>query len=345
MSKLKNKKLLVTGAAGFIGANLTRRLLANGYEIIGLDALTYAGHRENLTGLKDGFRLVEGNILDQALLHKLFVEENFSAVLHLAAESHVDRSITGASIFLQTNIIGTHTLLAAALDYWKKLSSTDQSQFRFLQISTDEVYGSLGAEGFFSENTPLDPRSPYSASKAAGDHLASAWHHTYALPTIITRCTNNYGPYQFPEKLIPHMIRHALAGKALPVYGKGENIRDWIHVDDHCLGIQLALEKGRPGSTYCFGGHAEMQNLAVVKLICSLLDELQPRIRGSYAEQIAFVQDRLGHDFRYAIDDSFAQKELGYAPRQNFSAGIRATIAWYLANQNWANAVLQKENQ
>ncbi|NDG85531.1 MAG: dTDP-glucose 4,6-dehydratase, partial [Proteobacteria bacterium] len=309
------KSILVTGAAGFIGSNFVEIALAAGHKIVGYDALTYAGHRENVEEFEKNphFAFVHGNILDQELFLKTLKTHSIDLVAHFAAESHVDKSITGPGAFIETNVNGTFSLLTAARAYYEGLAGAKKDGFRFLHVSTDEVFGELGPTGKFSETTPYAPNSPYSASKAASDLLVRAWHHTYGLPTIITNCSNNYGPRQFPEKLIPHMIFCALQGKPLPVYGKGENIRDWIHVKDHARGVLLALEKGRVGDTFCFGGNSERKNLEVVHALCAALDELRPRAGGkSYRELITFVTDRPGHDFRYAIDDSKAQRELGY---------------------------------
>ena len=331
--------LLVTGACGFIGSAFVRQAVEKGHQITVLDALTYAGHKENLAGVPH--ELVVGPIQDKNLVQKLLQANRFAGLVNFAAESHVDRSITGPAPFIETNIQGTFNLLSCSYDYWKALADTEKAKFRYLQISTDEVYGSLGPTGKFNETLPYQPNSPYSASKASADHLVRAWFHTYGLPTLTTNCSNNYGPRQFPEKLIPHMITCALTGKPLPVYGDGGNIRDWIHVEDHCNGILLALEKGRPGSTYCFGGNAERNNLDVVKTICKELDRLRPRKDGkSYSELIAFVPDRLGHDRRYAIDDALAQKELGFKRRYDFETGLKHTIQWYLDNADWCKAVI-----
>ena len=338
------KTLLVTGAAGFIGSGFVRDRVAQGLKVIVLDALTYAGHRENLENLKGSgsCQLVIGNICDPKLVSTLLAEHQVQAVVNFAAESHVDRSITGPSAFIETNIQGTFNLLSQSLEYWKSLEEPLKKNFRYLQISTDEVYGSLGPTGKFSETTPYAPNSPYSASKAAGDHLVRAWHHTYGLPTITTNCSNNYGPRQFPEKLIPLMITHALTGKPLPVYGDGGNVRDWIHVEDHCRGIWLALERGRPGETYCFGGNAERNNLDVVRSICRQLDRIRPRADGkSHETGIAFVKDRLGHDRRYAIDDTLAQKELGFTRQYDFETGLENTIQWYLDHSAWCASVVK----
>lgn len=342
MSKGKVQKILVTGAAGFIGSNFVELSLARGIDVIVLDALTYAGRRENLIGLKGPGTLefVHGDICDPSLVRDLIRKTQPSAVLNFAAESHVDRSIDGPAAFIRTNIQGTFTLLDASLDYWRSLPAELRESFRYLQVSTDEVYGSLGATGKFSEETPIAPNSPYSASKASADLLVRAWHHTYGLPTVTTNCSNNYGPKQFPEKLIPHMIFCALKGKPLPVYGDGGNVRDWIHVADHCQGILLALQKGKPGETYCFGGDAERNNLDVVRLICRELDQLRPRSDGKpHESSIRFVTDRLGHDWRYAIDDRKAQAELGFARQYGFEQGLAATVRWYLENQAWCEAI------
>ncbi len=343
---LSPQTLLLTGGCGFIGSCFVRQAVARGRKIIVLDALTYAGHRENLEGIAGpgSVELVIGNIREGALVSRLLREHHVDAVLNFAAESHVDRSISAPSDFIETNIKGTFTLLNASLDYWQNLSEPRKAQYRHLQVSTDEVYGSLDLakpEEKFSEATPYAPNSPYSASKAAGDHLVRAWHHTYGLPTLTTNCSNNYGPRQFPEKLIPHMIDCALKGRPLPVYGDGGNIRDWIHVEDHCNGIWLALEKGNPGSTYCFGGRAERNNLDLVKTLCRELDRLRPREDGkSHESGIQFVKDRLGHDRRYAIDDRLAERELGFTRKYDFEEGLANTVRWYLENQAWCKAVL-----
>ncbi len=347
------KTLLLTGGAGFIGSNFVEMAVQRGHHVVVLDSMTYAGHRENLDSIPQrtashpgSWELVIGDIRDSALVPELLKKNQCSALLNFAAESHVDRSITGPSAFIDTNILGTYNLLQAAREYVDTLpaGSPLKAQFRYLQVSTDEVYGALGDTGKFSETTPYAPNSPYSASKAAADHLVRAWHHTYGLNTVTTNCSNNYGPKQFPEKLIPHMIQCALAGKTLPVYGKGENVRDWIYVKDHCAGILLALEKGKAGETYCFGGNSERKNLDVVHALCRTLDELKPRAdKKSYAEQIHFVQDRAGHDWRYAIDDSRAQRELGFTRTMaDFEQGLRSTLRWYLENSAWVEQVLKK---
>jgi len=336
------KTLLITGGAGFIGSSLVRLAVTRGYKIVVLDALTYAGHRENLSGIAGDVELVVGDIRDGALIKKLLTAHKPRAILHLAAESHVDNSIASPGEFIDTNIAGTYTLLEAARSYIASLPKSEADIFRFVQVSTDEVFGSLGNDGYFSEASPYAPNSPYSASKAAGDLLARAWHHTYGLPVITTHCSNNYGPRQLPEKLIPVIITRALSGQPLPVYGDGQQVRDWIHVEDHSLGILLALEKGRIGESYCFGGRAEKKNLDLVRLICETLDTTRPAARGSYDTQIAFVADRLGHDRRYAIDDSKAETELGFTRRWAFDDGMRATIDWYLNNTDWCEAVMSK---
>jgi dTDP-glucose 4,6-dehydratase len=337
---------LVTGGCGFIGSAFVRQQIALGRKVVVLDALTYAGHKENLENVQGPGKLevVIGNICDGALVSRLLKEHQVGALVHFAAESHVDRSISAPSDFFETNIRGTFVLLNAALDYYKNLpaGSALAQNFRYLQVSTDEVYGSLGATGKFHEELPYQPNSPYSASKASGDLLVRAWHHTYGLPTITTNCSNNYGPRQFPEKLIPHMIHCALTNRPLPVYGDGGNIRDWIHVEDHARGVALALEKGRPGETYCFGGDSERNNLDVVKSICTTLDSLRPRTDGKpHSSNIQFVTDRLGHDRRYAIDDTKAMRELGFKREyRHFEDGLKATIEWYLQNDLWREQVL-----
>jgi dTDP-glucose 4,6-dehydratase len=334
--------ILVTGAAGFIGSSFVEVLLGRGRNVIVLDSLTYAGHRENLSPMMDRIQFVHGDIRDRALLDLLFTKHHIGTVVNLAAESHVDRSIENAAAFVETNVCGVMSLLDASLRMWEQMSAPDKEKFRFIQVSTDEVFGSLGEEGCFTEKTPYGPTSPYSASKAGGDHLARAWFHTYGLPTIITNCSNNYGPRQYPEKLIPHMINCALQGRPLPVYGDGRNVRDWIHVRDHCEGILLAIENGRPGESYCFGGRSERRNIQVVQAICDELDRVLPKKSGgSYREQIAFVGDRKGHDWRYAIDDSKAETELGFKREYwSFEDGLKQTVDWYLENQAWMRQVL-----
>jgi dTDP-glucose 4,6-dehydratase len=343
------KHLLVTGGAGFIGSNFVELARQRNYRITILDALTYAGHRANFSHLLEPglCELHEGRIEDASVVEKLFQQNQFDGVIHFAAESHVDNSITGPRAFLVTNIMGTFELLEGARRYWNQASKEIQKSFRFVHVSTDEVFGSLGETGKFNEETPYAPNSPYSSSKAGSDHLARAWFHTYGLPTLITNCSNNYGPRQFPEKLIPRMITNALKGESLPVYGKGANIRDWIHVQDHCAGVLLAFEKGTPGEAYCFGGNSERNNLDVVKQICQILNGLRPRPdQKSYEESIRFVEDRLGHDFRYAIDDQKSEKELGFQRKySNFEKGLEQTVKWYLENQKWIEAVSSKKGQ
>lgn len=334
---------LVTGGAGFIGGNFVLRAVADGIKIINLDALTYAGNLDTLSALDGNTNhvFVEGNIGDSALVASLLAEHRPDAVVNFAAESHVDRSIDGPGAFIQTNVVGTLGLLEAVRDHWRSLHEGDKERFRFLHVSTDEVYGSLGETGKFTETTPYAPNSPYSASKAASDHLVRAFHHTYGLPTLTTNCSNNYGPYHFPEKLIPLIIQRALAGEPLPVYGDGRNVRDWLFVGDHCSAIRNVLQKGRVGETYNVGGNAERQNIEVVETICRLLDERRPRLDGQpRSSQITFVADRPGHDRRYAIDASKLRDELGWEPQHTFEQGIAETVDWYLANQEWVNRVL-----
>lgn len=338
-----SKTFLITGGAGFIGSALVRELAAQGMHCIVLDALTYAGHPENLAGIAGDITLIEGDITDGALISDLLLTHTPDALFHLAAESHVDNSIAAPAGFVRTNVNGTYTLLEAARQYWTTLDAAQRKAFRFVQVSTDEVYGALGEEGIFTPTTPLAPNSPYSASKAGGDMLARAWFHTYGLPVVTTRCSNNYGPRQHPEKLIPHMIQQALAGKKLPVYGNGQQVRDWIHVSDHARGILASYEKGTPGETYLFGGHEERRNLDVVNLICDILQRLKPGT--DYHAQISFVEDRLGHDFRYAIDDSASIAALGWKREvTDFANALEDTIAWYLANEAWV-ATMREHSQ
>lgn len=339
---------LVTGGAGFIGANFVlaaRRLgLAR---IINLDLLTYAGHPENLDGLKADRDqvLVHGDIGDEPLVSKLLAEHKPSLVVNFAAESHVDRSILGPQAFIQTNIVGTHTLLAAARDYWQGLEAEAKRAFRFLHVSTDEVYGSLAPEApAFTEEHPYQPNSPYAASKAAADHLVRAYHHTYGLPVLTTNCSNNYGPYQHPEKLIPLIIQNARAGKPLPIYGDGQQVRDWLHVEDHCTAIRVVLANGWPGETYNIGGNAERANLAIVHTVCQLLDAQFPQ-QAPHARLITHVTDRPGHDRRYAIDASKIKRELGWQPAMSFETGIAQTVQWYLDNAPWVAAVSNVQHQ
>ncbi|MBS0229912.1 MAG: dTDP-glucose 4,6-dehydratase [Proteobacteria bacterium] len=334
---------MVTGGAGFIGGNFVLDAVRRGIRVVNLDALTYAGNRDTLASLdrESNHVFVHGDIGDRALVDVLLAENRPDAVLNFAAESHVDRSIDGPAAFIQTNVVGTLALLEAVRDYWKGLEGEAAATFRFLHVSTDEVYGSLGETGKFSETTPYAPNSPYSASKAASDHLVRAFHHTYGLPTLTTNCSNNYGPYHFPEKLIPLVIAKALAGEPLPVYGDGRQVRDWLFVTDHCAAIRAVLEKGRIGETYNVGGNAEMQNIEVVHAICALLDQRRPRADGlPRASQITHVADRPGHDRRYAIDAGKLRDELGWEPRYSFEQGIAETVDWYLANQDWVQRVL-----
>ncbi|KRG68045.1 dTDP-glucose 4,6-dehydratase [Pseudoxanthomonas dokdonensis] len=334
---------LVTGGAGFIGGNFVLRAVELGHTIVNLDALTYAGNLDTLSSLEGNPRhiFVHGDIGDASLVGRLLAEHQPDAVVNFAAESHVDRSIDGPGTFVQTNVVGTLGLLEAVRDHWKALQDQPREDFRFLHVSTDEVYGSLGDTGKFTETTPYAPNSPYSASKAASDHLVRAFHHTYGLPVLTTNCSNNYGPYHFPEKLIPLIIARALAGEPLPVYGDGKNVRDWLYVGDHCAAIRRVLEKGRVGETYNVGGDAERQNIEVVRTICELLDQRRPREDGqSRASQITFVADRPGHDRRYAIDASKLKSELGWEPQHSFEQGIAETVDWYLQHQDWVQRVL-----
>lgn len=342
--------ILVTGGAGFIGSNFVLDWLAHSDEpVVNLDLLTYAGNLENLVAVRDDTRhhFVQGNIGDSELISKILREYQPRALINFAAESHVDRSIHGPSDFIQTNIVGTFNLLESAREYWSALPEAEKAGFRFLHVSTDEVYGSLEkSDSAFSETNRYEPNSPYSASKAASDHLVRAWHHTYGLPVLTTNCSNNYGPYHFPEKLIPLCILNALAGKALPIYGDGQQIRDWLYVKDHCSAIRRVLEAGKLGETYNVGGWNEKTNLEVVHTLCEILDELKPRTDGeSYKTQITFVKDRPGHDRRYAIDATKLEKELGWKPAETFESGIRKTVMWYLEHQDWVAHILSGEYQ
>ena len=339
---MQKKTIFVTGGAGFIGSAMVRYLLKHtSYSVVNIDKLTYAGHLESLQEVENNsnYFFEKIDIIDQEKIKNLFEKYRPVGVLHLAAESHVDRSIEDPQVFVKTNVLGTANLLTCSKNYLEK-NKKDLEFFKFVQVSTDEVFGSLNEDGFFTETTPYDPRSPYSASKASGDLLAKAWYHTYDFPVVITHCTNNYGPYHFPEKLIPLLIQNALAGKPLPIYGDGKNIRDWLYVDDHVRGILLAFEKGRKGEHYCIGGHNERTNLEVVTAVCKLLDELKPLENGkSYQDLMVFVKDRLGHDFRYATDPKKIVEELGWQPEENFETGLRKTIQWYLNHQDWVDAV------
>ena len=336
-------RILATGGAGFIGSALVRMLVReHRHEVLNVDKLTYAASPEALEEVlaDPRQRLLQADICDRAAMARAFAEFRPDAVIHLAAESHVDRSIDGPAAFIETNVVGTFTLLDAALAYWRALDEQRRAAFRFVHVSTDEVFGSLGPEGRFTEETRYDPNSPYSASKAAADHLVRAWHRTYGLPVIVTNCSNNYGPYQFPEKLIPLTIIKAAAGEALPVYGKGENVRDWIHVEDHAQGILAALDRGRPGEGYNFGGASERRNIDVVRQICAYVDTALPDAADAGRERlITFVADRPGHDARYAIDDAKARRELGWAPQRTFEQGLEATVRWYLGHREWWEAI------
>lgn len=334
---------LVTGGAGFIGGNFVLEAVRRGVRVINLDALTYAGNLQTLASVESdpNHVFVHGDIGDRELVAGLLADHQPDAVLNFAAESHVDRSIDGPAAFIETNVVGTLGLLESVRDYWKTLPDGRRAAFRFLHVSTDEVYGTLGETGKFSETTPYAPNSPYSASKAASDHLVRAFHHTYGLPVLTTNCSNNYGPYHFPEKLVPLVIAKALAGEPLPVYGDGKQVRDWLFVTDHCAAIRAVLEKGRAGETYNVGGDSERQNIEVVETICRLLDARRPREDGqSRAMQITYVTDRPGHDRRYAIDASKLQGELGWKPEHTFESGIEATVDWYLDNQSWVQHIL-----
>lgn len=328
-------KILVTGGAGFIGSAVIRLAVSRGQAVVNLDALTYAACLENVASVADSplYRFEKADIRDRPALDRLFATHKPDAVMHLAAESHVDRSIDGPEDFIATNITGTFNLLEAARAYW--IDQGKPEQFRFHHISTDEVFGSLGPTGQFIEQTPYDPRSPYSASKAASDHLVRAWHETYGLPVVITNCSNNYGPFHFPEKLIPVVILNAITGKPIPVYGQGENVRDWLYVEDHAEALLLVLEKGQPGRSYNIGGENERRNIDLVRTICAVLDAKRPKPQGHYADQILFVTDRPGHDARYAIDPSRISRELGWHPSVTVEEGLAKTVQWYLDNEEW----------
>jgi dTDP-glucose 4,6-dehydratase len=337
-------RVLVTGGAGFIGSALVRRLISqSNHRVLNFDKLTYAGTLTSLASVSDDSRysFVKADICDAQAVSDAFQSFDPDVVVHLAAESHVDRSIDAPGEFIQTNVVGTYTLLQGALRHFRALPSDRQDSFRFHHVSTDEVFGSLGPTGYFTETTSYDPRSPYSSSKAASDHLTQAWHHTYGLPVVLTNCSNNYGPFHFPEKLIPLVIIKALAGEKLPVYGKGDNVRDWLFVEDHAEALQRVFEAGTPGDSYNVGGSSERTNIYVVKTICSILDRLRPRKDGrAYAEQISFVTDRPGHDQRYAIDASKLKDQLGWTPRHSFETGIEQTVRWYLDNETWWRDIL-----
>lgn len=338
---------LLTGAAGFIGSNLAHYLTSNGDFVVVYDKLTYAGNLESLDGIpKDKYAFVCDDICNTEAVLESLIKYNVDSVFHLAAESHVDRSIDGPSTFIETNINGTFSMLTAARRYYELLSGERKSRFRFLHISTDEVYGSLGETGYFTEDTPYAPNSPYSASKASSDHLVRAWFHTYGLPVLTTNCSNNYGPRQFPEKLIPLIIHNALAGKELPIYGDGKNIRDWLYVEDHCRALDTVMKHGIPGETYNVGGNCERQNIQIVKTICSILDDMRPKDGGKkYEDQIKFVKDRPGHDRRYAIDATKIKRVLGWQPKETFDSGIVKTVKWYLDNTAWTENILSGKYQ
>jgi len=335
-------KILVTGGAGFIGSAVVRQAIGRGYQVVNLDALTYSACLENVASVADSENYVfeKADLRDRAALDHILANHHPNAIMHLAAESHVDRSIDGPGDFIETNIIGTYNLLEAVRAWWLRQGKPDG--FRFHHISTDEVFGSLGSEGVFTEHTPYDPRSPYSASKAASDHLVRAWHHTYGLPVVLTNCSNNYGPYHFPEKLIPVIIINALAGKPLPIYGDGSNVRDWLYVEDHANALLTVLEKGRNGKSYNIGGENEKTNLELVRTLCSILDVKRPKNEGSYADQITFVTDRPGHDARYAIDPSRMRHELGWRPSVSVEEGLEKTVDWYLNNADWWQPLLHR---
>ena len=341
------QKILVTGGAGFIGSAVVRHLVNNlNCSVVNVDKLTYAGNLSSLSSVDQNplYSFEYADINDRSLITMILDQHQPDAIMHLAAESHVDRSIDGPTDFIQTNIVGTYSLLECARSYWRQLSSSKQDDFRFHHISTDEVFGTLGEKDSFTEETAYDPRSPYSASKASSDHLVRAWHETYGLPVVLSNCSNNYGPYHFPEKLIPLMIIKALKGEKLPVYGTGENIRDWLYVDDHANALCKILFEGKKGESYNVGGNAEVRNLDVVRNICRLLDELSPRPGMSkHEEQIDFVADRPGHDYRYAIDSTKIRNELGWKPIETFETGLRRTVEWYLANSSWWKPILTGE--
>lgn len=347
MTEQKPLRILVTGGAGFIGSALVRHLVRETpHEVLNIDKLTYAGNLASLEPIANSprYRFIQADICDGPAIARILADYRPDVITHLAAESHVDRSIDGPADFIQTNIVGTFTMLSAALDYWRGLDDEAKPAFRFHHISTDEVFGTLADDGYFTEDTPYDPHSPYSASKASSDHLVRAWHDTYGLPVLITNCSNNYGPYHFPEKLIPLMIIKALAGEALPVYGQGLNVRDWLFVEDHARALTRVFEAGKPGESYIIGGRAERKNIEVVTRICEALDRIRPRADGrSYKEQISYVTDRPGHDHRYAIDPSKIERELGWTAQESFDSGIERTINWYLDNEQWWRPLVEEK--
>ncbi len=338
--------IVVTGGAGFIGSALVRALIADGERVVTVDKLTYAGNLDNLAPVAESGRhtFVQADICDRVAMCAVFADHHPRAVYHLGAESHVDRSIDGPAAFVETNVVGTLVLLEQALDYWRGLDAAGRDGFRFLQVSTDEVYGELGATGLFREDSPYRPNSPYSASKAGADHLARAWHRTYGFPILVSNCSNNYGPYQFPEKLIPLVVLNALAGKPLPVYGAGANVRDWLHVDDHAAALRRIVEAGRVGETYLIGARSERQNIVLVRALCRLVDQRCPAA-APHERLITFVNDRPGHDARYAIDPSKLEAELGWRPSYDFDHGLAATVDWYIANQEWCRRAAKKYQQ
>ncbi|WP_334160575.1 dTDP-glucose 4,6-dehydratase [Phenylobacterium sp.] len=336
-------KILITGGAGFIGSAVVRRAVADGHEVVNLDALTYSANLENVEGVAGhpGYAFEQADICDQARVREIFARHRPDAVMHLAAESHNDRAIEGPLDFVRTNVVGTAVLLEAAREHWNGLPEPEKADFRFHHVSTDEVFGALGDEGDFTEETPYDPNSPYSASKAGADHLVRAWGRTYGLPVVITNCANNYGPFQFPEKLIPTVITRALEGKTIPVYGDGRQVRDWLHVDDHADALLLVLSKGRLGETYCIGGDSSKRNIEVIRMLCEHLDRLAPA-NTHHAEKITFVTDRPGHDFRYSIDDSKLRAELGWQAKMPLEAGLEDTVRWYVENRGWVERIRER---
>jgi dTDP-glucose 4,6-dehydratase len=348
MSTNKSKKYLITGGSGFIGSAVVRHLIGQGNDVLNVDKLTYAANPASLASIENeaSYSFAQADICDAGAMAGLFANYSPDFVMHLAAESHVDRSIDGAAPFIETNVVGTWALLEACTNWWRTLGSEDQQVFRFLHISTDEVYGALGDEGYFTNQSPHRPNSPYAASKASADHLARAWHQTHGLPVIVSNCSNNYGPYQFPEKLIPLMILKGLAGEGLPVYGDGSNIRDWMHVDDHVQALMAMLEKGEPGEVYLVGGDSERRNIDVVDGICDLLDDYLPQSANRPHRSLRqFVTDRPGHDFRYAIDSSRAHRKLGWQPQESFESGLAKTVRWYLDNADWWQPILDGRYQ